>query len=79
MFLANAWPGERCYTSKMIKRGSDNRRMENQKGRRHSAKEAKEAIVLLKKKEGVDIARVEIYSRVEYILVKAYDFGTGPW
>ena len=35
--------------------------MENQKGRRHSAKEAKEAIVLLKKKEGVDIARVEIY------------------
>ena len=53
--------------------------MENQKGRRHSAKEAKEAIVLLKKNEGVDIARVEIYSRVEYILVKAYDFGAGPW
>lgn len=47
--------------------------MENQKGWRHSAKEAKEAIVLLKKNEGVDIARVE------YILVKAYDFGTGPW
>ena len=73
MFLANAWPGERCYTSKMIKRGSDNRRMENQRGRRHSAKEAKETIVLLKKNEGVDIARVE------YILVKAYDFGTGLW
>ena len=77
MFLANAWPGERCYTSKMIKRGSDNRRMENQKGRRHSAKEAKEAIVLLKKDEDGDIARVEYI--VEYILVKAYDFGTGPW
>ena len=51
--------------------------MENQKGWRHSAKEAKEAIVLLKKDEDGDIARVKYI--VEYILVKAYDFGTGPW
>ena len=43
------------------------------KGEDTVPKRLKKPAVLLKKNEGVDIARVE------YILVQAYDFGTGPW
>lgn len=74
MFLANAWSGERHYTFEDDKAWEViTGEWKIKKGEDHSTKEAKEAIVLLKKNEGVDIARVE------YISVKTYDLGTGPW
>ncbi|MDP6999349.1 MAG: hypothetical protein QF569_24995 [Candidatus Poribacteria bacterium] len=72
--LANAWSGERHYTFEDDKAWEViTGEWKIKKGEYHSTKDAEEAIVLLKKNEGVDMAGVE------YISVQAYDLGTGPW
>ena len=59
--LANAWSGERHYTFEDDKAWEViTGEWKIKKGEDHSTKEAKEAIVLLKKNEGVDIARPTI-------------------
>ena len=72
--LANAWSGERHYTFEDDKAWEViTGEWKIKKGEYHSTKDAEEAIVLLKKNEGVDMAGVE------YISVQAYDLGTGTW